>query len=112
VSKIFAIEDAASRTCDICGLPGATIAYFATGMREVVYRHHACDRRHAPRELSPSEERHEWGVNQRLRSEHGFARRPALLNFESDSIVIALDLVIDPVSGPWQKIPLTMECDL
>jgi|GraSoiStandDraft_30_1057271.scaffolds.fasta_scaffold1951443_1 hypothetical protein len=43
--------EAETESCDICGKPGATVAYFATGMAAVVYRHHEC----APRELSPSE---------------------------------------------------------
>jgi hypothetical protein len=55
--------------CQICGKPGATVAYFATGMTEVVYRHHECDRHGAPRELSPSEERQAWSINEWLTSE-------------------------------------------
>jgi len=53
-------------TCHICGKDGAGVAYFATGMAEVVYRHHECDR---PREVSPSEERQEWSIDQWLRRE-------------------------------------------
>ncbi len=55
--------------CGICGNPGANVAYFASGMTEVVYRHHECDRRGAPRELSPSEERQAWSIDQLLSSE-------------------------------------------
>jgi hypothetical protein len=55
--------------CSICGKPGATVAYFATGMAEVVYRHQECDRHGAPRELSPSEERQAWSIDQWLNSE-------------------------------------------
>jgi len=55
--------------CELCGAPGATVAYFATGMAAVVYRHHECDRRSGRRELSPSEERQEWSIDQWLTSE-------------------------------------------
>jgi hypothetical protein len=34
----------AAMNCDACGKSGATLAYFATGMTEVVYRHHECER--------------------------------------------------------------------
>jgi hypothetical protein len=33
-----------TESCDICRKPGTTVAYFATGMAAVVYRHHECDR--------------------------------------------------------------------
>jgi len=62
-------------TCEICGQPGAHVAYFRTGMVEVVYRHHECDHRNGPPELSPSEERQEWGIDQWLNSEF-IPRRP------------------------------------
>jgi hypothetical protein len=52
--------------CQICGGPNANVAYFRTGMTEVVYRHHECDWRGSPRELSPAEERQEWGLNKWL----------------------------------------------
>ena len=61
-------------TCEICGKPGANIAYFAIGMVAVVYRHHECDRP-TPRELSPAEERKEWGINNWLNSEYMPRRR-------------------------------------
>jgi hypothetical protein len=58
-----------TRTCDICGEAGANVTYFKTGMTEVVYRHHECDRRGGPPELSPAEERQEWGIDQWLKAE-------------------------------------------
>jgi hypothetical protein len=39
---------AGTKTCNVCGKPGAALAYFATGMTEVVYRHHECDRIGSP----------------------------------------------------------------
>jgi len=56
------MEDGA---CELCGLGGAGVAYFASGMIEVVWRHHECDRHHSARELSPSEERQEWAATRR-----------------------------------------------
>jgi hypothetical protein len=58
-----------AKTCNVCGEPGATVAYFATGMTEVVYRHHECDRLGASRDLSPSEERQAWHIDRMLSSE-------------------------------------------
>jgi hypothetical protein len=58
-----------TETCEICGKPGAKVAYFASGMAAVVWRHHECDHSGASREISPSEERQEWGINQWLRRE-------------------------------------------
>jgi hypothetical protein len=57
------------KACELCGKPNADVAYFRTGMTTVVYRHAACDRR---RELSPSEERQEWGwlMQARLSLDH------------------------------------------
>jgi hypothetical protein len=55
-----------TETCEICGKPNANVAYFRTGMAEIVYRHHECDRKALMREASPSEERQEWGINQWL----------------------------------------------
>lgn len=50
--------------CELCGKPGADVAYIRSGMTKVTYRHAACDR---GREFSPSEERQEWSLDQWLR---------------------------------------------
>jgi hypothetical protein len=55
-----------TETCEICGRPHTNVAYFASGMTAVVYRHHECDRRAAPRELSSFEERQAWSIDQWL----------------------------------------------
>ena len=54
-------------TCEICGKPGANIAYFAIGMVAVVYRHHECDRERD--EMSAHEHRQEWSIEQWLKAE-------------------------------------------
>jgi hypothetical protein len=53
--------------CEICGEPGANIAYFRTGMTAVVYRHSECDRDRS--EMSAHKHRQEWGIEQWLKSE-------------------------------------------
>jgi len=47
--------------CKVCGKPGASTAYFCTGMVAVVYLHHACDR------LVSSEDRQAWVIEQQAR---------------------------------------------
>jgi len=49
--------------CEVCGRPGAGIAYFKTGMTRVIWLHAACD---PGRDTSPSEERQEWSISQWL----------------------------------------------
>jgi hypothetical protein len=42
--RVILTATGTAATCEICGKPNATVAYFATGMTEVAYRHHECDR--------------------------------------------------------------------
>jgi hypothetical protein len=58
-----------TETCEICGKPGANVPYFATGMPAVVWHHHECDRVSTSREMSPSEERQAWSIDQWLYGE-------------------------------------------